>query len=68
VNDKNYIQEPSGSITTKAEDKIVTDGRTTVKPVSNQQIMGSYDHEIRLFYDSTAKARATQLKFATIND
>jgi hypothetical protein len=33
-----YKEPPDsfGSVMTKAEDKIVTDGRTTVKPVSNQ--------------------------------
>jgi hypothetical protein len=39
MDDKNDIQElPDSfwSVMTKAEDKIVTDGRTTVKPVSNQ--------------------------------
>ena len=39
---KNDKQEPSGSVTTKAEDKIVTDGRTTVKPLPNQQIRKRY--------------------------
>ena len=39
---KNDKQEPSGSVTTKAEDKIVTDGRTTVKPLPNQQIQKRY--------------------------
>jgi len=42
MNDKNDLQEPSGSVTTKAEDKIVTDGRTTVKPLLNQQIQKRY--------------------------
>ena len=42
---KNEIHEPadsSGSVTTKAEDKIVPDGRTTVKPLPNQQIQKRY--------------------------
>jgi len=42
MDDKNDIQEPSRSVTTKAEDKIVTDGRTTVKPLPNQQIQKRY--------------------------
>jgi len=42
MDDKNYIQEPSGSVTTKEEDRIVTDGRTTVKPLPNQQIRKRY--------------------------
>ncbi|MGC2572547.1 MAG: hypothetical protein WA364_13630 [Candidatus Nitrosopolaris sp.] len=39
---KNDKQKPSGSVTTKAEDKIVTDSRTTVKPLPNQQIRKRY--------------------------
>jgi hypothetical protein len=45
MDDKNDIQEPAdsfGSVTTKAEDKVVTDGRITVKPVPNQQIQKRY--------------------------
>jgi uncharacterized protein len=45
MDDKNDIQKPAdsfGSVMTKAEDKIVTDGRTTVKPVPNQQIQKRY--------------------------
>jgi hypothetical protein len=30
MNDKNDLQEPSESVTTKAEDKIVTDGYDTL--------------------------------------
>ncbi|MGA9152148.1 MAG: PAC2 family protein [Candidatus Nitrosopolaris sp.] len=42
MDDKNDIQEPAGSVTTKAEDKIVTDGRTAVKPLPNQHIQKRY--------------------------
>jgi uncharacterized protein len=42
MDDKNDIQAPMGSVTKEAEDKVVTDGRTTVKPVPNQQIQKRY--------------------------
>ena len=45
MDDKNDIQKSAdsfGSVMTKAEDKIVTDGRTTVKPVPKQQIQKRY--------------------------
>jgi hypothetical protein len=45
MDDKNDIQEPAdsfGSVMTKAEDKVVTDGMTTVKSVPNQQIQKRY--------------------------
>ena len=45
MDDKTDIQEPAdsfGSVMTKAEDKIVTDGRTTVKPVPKRQIQKRY--------------------------
>jgi uncharacterized protein len=45
MDDKNDIQKPAdsfGSVMTKSEDKIVTDGRTTVKPVPPQQIQKRY--------------------------
>ncbi|HYV52038.1 MAG TPA: hypothetical protein VE971_01980 [Candidatus Eisenbacteria bacterium] len=68
MNDKNGIQEPSGSVTTKAEDKIVTDGRTTVKPAPNQQIQKRYMNLLVLIALEMSKEMGSELKRETTRD
>jgi len=63
MDDKNDIQEPAWS-----EDKIVTDGRTTVKPAPNQQIQKRYMNLLVLIALEMSKELRSELERETTRD